>query len=206
MNNTTPRRSGRPRKFDELTVVHNATLAFWRRGYDHTSADVLAEATGLGPSSLYNTFGSKRGLFLAALDHYNDMLADRLAPLTRGREGIADIDKFLRQLWQSRLNASAVPGCLMANTIGEGVDRDARITERTSGYEARIYSAFRSALSRAVSLGELPSSAPEPLAMVFTSSLVGALVVSRNRADVINEEYTEALMVTLRQWAGPDVA
>jgi len=175
-------------------------LAFWRRGYDHTSADVLAAATGLGPSSLYNTFGSKRGLFLAALDHYNDMLADRLAPLTRGRDGIADVDKFLRQLWQSRLQTGAVPGCLMANTIGEGADRDVGVAERTSGYEARVYSAFRSALSRAVDLGELPAGAPEPLATVFTSSLIGALVVSRNGTDVINEAYTDALMANLRQW------
>ena len=60
----------RPRKFEEPTVVATATELFWRKGYKATTPRDLVEATGLSKSSLYNTFGSKEGLFVRAMEHY----------------------------------------------------------------------------------------------------------------------------------------
>lgn len=56
------------------TVVAAARRAFLTRGYAGTSVDDLLAATGLHRSSLYATFGSKRGLF--------DAVLDRLGPAT----------------------------------------------------------------------------------------------------------------------------
>lgn len=58
---------GRPRSFDTETVVAAARDAFVRGGYVGTSVDDLLRATGLQRASLYSAFGSKRGLFIAAL-------------------------------------------------------------------------------------------------------------------------------------------
>ena len=58
---------GRPRSFDEHTVIEAACAAFNDLGYEATSVDDLLHATGLHRGSLYQAFGSKRGLFLAAL-------------------------------------------------------------------------------------------------------------------------------------------
>src|SRR5437763_414744 len=58
---------GRPRSFDTRTVIAAARDAFVRNGYVGTSVDDLLQATGLQRASLYSAFGSKRGLFLAAL-------------------------------------------------------------------------------------------------------------------------------------------
>jgi len=58
---------GRPRSFDEHAVLAAATTAFTDLGYEATSVDDLLRATGLHRGSLYQAFGSKRGLFLAAL-------------------------------------------------------------------------------------------------------------------------------------------
>ena len=41
--------------------------AFLRSGYEGTSVEELVGATGLHRGSLYQAFGSKRGLFLACL-------------------------------------------------------------------------------------------------------------------------------------------
>lgn len=57
----------RPRTFDETLVVGQAARAFSAAGYEATSLDTLVAATGLHRGSLYAAFGSKRGLFLAAL-------------------------------------------------------------------------------------------------------------------------------------------
>jgi TetR/AcrR family transcriptional regulator, transcriptional repressor for nem operon len=57
----------RPRGFDEAVVVDAAARCFTDLGYAATSVDDLVGATGLHRGSLYGAFGSKRGLFLAAL-------------------------------------------------------------------------------------------------------------------------------------------
>lgn len=58
---------GRSRSFEEGEVVQLAASAFLRSGYEGTSIEELVTATGLHRGSLYQAFGSKRGLFLACL-------------------------------------------------------------------------------------------------------------------------------------------
>lgn len=58
---------GRNRSFVERDVVAAARRAFLATGYEGTSVDDLVTATGLHRGSLYGAFGSKRGLFVAAL-------------------------------------------------------------------------------------------------------------------------------------------
>ena len=58
---------GRPRQFDTDIVVQAARDTFVLNGYLGASIDMLLRATGLQRASLYSAFGSKRGLFLAAL-------------------------------------------------------------------------------------------------------------------------------------------
>ena len=58
---------GRPPTFDRTEVVRAAATAFLETGYEGTSIDDLVRRTGLHRGSLYQAFGSKRGLFVAAL-------------------------------------------------------------------------------------------------------------------------------------------
>ena len=57
----------RPRAFDVQAAITTAGEVFARPGYSATSIDDLVNALGLHRRSLYQAFGSKRGLFLAAL-------------------------------------------------------------------------------------------------------------------------------------------
>ncbi|MBL7257678.1 TetR/AcrR family transcriptional regulator [Paractinoplanes lichenicola] len=58
---------GRPRAFDENEVVRAAVALFAGRAYDSVSVDDLVHHLGVHRNSLYKVFGSKRGLYLAAL-------------------------------------------------------------------------------------------------------------------------------------------
>jgi TetR/AcrR family transcriptional repressor of nem operon len=58
---------GRPPTFDRTEVVRTAAAAFLDTGYEGTSIDDLVRRTGLHRGSLYQAFGSKRGLFVTAL-------------------------------------------------------------------------------------------------------------------------------------------
>src|SRR6478609_7916838 len=70
---------GRNRGFDEARVLRAAADTFVRGGYEATSIDDLVTALGVHRGSLYNAFGSKRGLFLKTLDRY---IETELVPLT----------------------------------------------------------------------------------------------------------------------------
>lgn len=62
----------RPREFDMQQVLERAANVYWNKGWDATITADLERATGLKRGSLYNAFGDKRGLYLAALQYYCD--------------------------------------------------------------------------------------------------------------------------------------
>ncbi len=60
----------RPREFDEVEVLREAGQQFWSKGYQATSIQDVATATGVKPGSLYKAFGDKKALFLKCAEHY----------------------------------------------------------------------------------------------------------------------------------------
>ena len=66
----------RPRGFDTEELLDNAGLAFLETGFQLTSMRQLEKSTGVKQVSLYNAFGSKEGLFLAAFDRYTAMIEE----------------------------------------------------------------------------------------------------------------------------------
>lgn len=61
---------GRPRSFDENELLAAAADVFTSHGYEGTSIDDLVTSLKVHRGSLYQAFGSKRGLFLAVLRRY----------------------------------------------------------------------------------------------------------------------------------------
>ena len=55
--------AGRHRKFDEDTVLKQATEVFWTKGYESATTEDLLTAMNLNKGSLYNAFGNKKQLF-----------------------------------------------------------------------------------------------------------------------------------------------
>ncbi|GAB3275124.1 TetR/AcrR family transcriptional regulator [Kineosporia babensis] len=80
---------GRPRSFDENQVIASAITLFASRSYDSVSVDDLVTHLGVHRNSLYKTFGSKRGLYLAALRRHLDQ---DVRPLTHGEPALEAIE------------------------------------------------------------------------------------------------------------------
>ncbi len=98
---------GRPRGFDEQEVTAAAAALFAERAYDGLSIDDLVGHLGVHRNSLYKTFGSKRGLYLAALRWY---LEHELAPLMVQLVATADPLRAITQAgtgWDLLLLAAA---------------------------------------------------------------------------------------------------
>ncbi|MFF2952579.1 TetR/AcrR family transcriptional regulator [Kitasatospora sp. NPDC057965] len=79
---------GRPRAFDEEQAVRAAAELFAVRGYEGTSVDDLVTGLGVHRGSLYKVFGSKRGLYLAALRRHLDEEVLPLAAALREADGL----------------------------------------------------------------------------------------------------------------------
>jgi TetR/AcrR family transcriptional repressor of nem operon len=141
---------GRHKQFDDTTVVRAARDVFWQRGYASTSLADLEAATGLSRSSLYLTYGSKRGLFDRALRNYlEEMIWPMLAPMEAegaGREEI--VGYFLAQAANLRQSPSSVlsHGCLIANTSTELNVLDADAVQVVLEYRNRVRAAIFHAL------------------------------------------------------------
>ena len=60
------------KNFDIDLALDKAMGIFWSRGYEATSMQDLVECMGINRGSLYDTFASKRHLFIAALHRYDE--------------------------------------------------------------------------------------------------------------------------------------
>ena len=119
---------------------------FWDRGYHATSLDDLMKATRLSKQSIYGAFGSKRALFLRALDRYrNQRLPALRALLEGGGPATALIEQAVRLAAETKHDCPL--GCLMANTALEIGIRDSEIAAEVRkmmlGYEKILSQTIR---------------------------------------------------------------
>lgn len=61
---------GRPKRISTETMTEVLFQVFARKGFAETSIADLTKATGSRPPSLYLAYGSKEGMYLAALEYY----------------------------------------------------------------------------------------------------------------------------------------
>ncbi len=151
---------------------------FWERGYDSVGMSDLESRTGLNRSSLYNSFGSKEVLFALALEHYTKHLAYRMFDSLRsGRNGLADIETFLKQLAQ-HLRTQTGRGCFMVNTMA-GAPRSPEGQALAKRYIAAFLEAVRAALERAAQRGEIREEAVDSDANLLLGAVIGANLLAR---------------------------
>ncbi|MDR7385334.1 TetR/AcrR family transcriptional regulator [Promicromonospora iranensis] len=136
----------RTQAFDREVVVRAARALFWRAGFEGASVPALEEATGLSRSSIYNTFGSKRGLFDAAVQSYLDeVIRPRLRPLKDevvAPEAVLTYLDGLRDAFTRAGSMSAANGCLLINTATAPVVRDDDVARVVSDYRAELRAAI----------------------------------------------------------------
>jgi len=172
----------RPKSYDKDAAIAAARDLFWERGYEATSVADLEERTGLNRSSIYAEFGSKHGLFEAALECYADrvivVLHDGLRDGAAGLDAVAGLFTRLAELLECH-PILGTHGCLMVNTIAELAARDERIRLAAARYRDRVRSDFSVALSHAVAAGDIHADSVEARARLLAAALMGIWLTVR---------------------------
>ncbi|SEF02129.1 DNA-binding transcriptional regulator, AcrR family [Arthrobacter alpinus] len=172
---------GRTQAFDTQEVIRSARTVFWEHGYEDASLPDLERATGLSRSSIYHAFGSKRGLFDAALTSYlGEVIRPRLLPLNTADVAPDAIVKYftgLKEALAQRGTLSADNGCLLLNVAGAPISNEEAVSRTIAGYRQEL----RTSLLRGVAAHrtELDLAAQEQLATVLSSLVIAAMTLAR---------------------------
>lgn len=162
----------RTREFNTDEAVRCAMEAFWCRGFDGTSVQDLVDATGVGRGSLYAAFGSKEGLYLAALDRYREQLAEPLLARMAAGTPVAElVRELLLGLVEAAVTDEQRRGCLMVSAATERAPHDPAVARRVRDTFHAIEDALEEALAAAHDRGQLSADKD-------TRALAGFLVMA----------------------------
>ncbi|MBD7949504.1 MULTISPECIES: TetR/AcrR family transcriptional regulator [Oerskovia] len=188
---------GRSQSFDTTTVVQAARDVFWDQGLDGASLPDLERATGLNRSSLYHAFGSKRGLFDAAVDDYLDtVIRPRLRPLVAagqdapgqgsagspeaGRAVVTYFDRLASAVGQLPSDSPRL-GCLLVGCATGAAGHDEALRAAVDAYRAELTDALVGALRAADPA--LADDVVEQRARLLLSLQLSALALARVNQD-----------------------
>lgn len=108
----------RSKEFDEKAVLRKAMELFWEQGYEKTSMQDLVDHMGIHRRSIYDTFGDKRSLFLASLNHYEELIVNEMESII---SSTSSIKQAIRDVFIFILNSieQYPKGCLSVNAAIE---------------------------------------------------------------------------------------
>lgn len=184
-NKSNSRQRGRPRSFDWDEALDRAVLVFWDRGYEGASINDLRQAMGINPPSLYAAFGSKRNLFLAAIDRYAATLGSRpfgafcLEP---------DARKAVANLFESSIRCATEKGkprgCLIASVATVEATKDSDVRSKLADIFTRTDQAIAEHLQEAQKNNQTPAIAdPKKMANMVISVTHSIATRARSGAD-----------------------
>ncbi len=149
-------RPGPSKQFDPDLALERARDLFWRRGYDGTALSELEHELGIGRKSLYDTFGSKRVLFLLALEQYADSVIAHICARLQHAEGtpLANLERALGGLARHHGSGES-SGCLLGVAMAQADRDDHELAALLRAYLLRLERAFERTLVRAKDAGEV---------------------------------------------------
>ncbi len=173
----------RTKGFDPEEALDEAMQLFWRKGYEATSVQELVDQMGINRFSLYDTFGCKHDLFLAALDRYRDeVVTAGLRVLEGPRLGLEAVRRYFAGALDSVTARGGWRGCLMTNSAVEVVPRDRAATARLRAHLERLERAFHRQLESARAAGELTTNRElKDLSRYLTGAAQGLGVLAKAR-------------------------
>lgn len=176
--------AGRPKRFDPELALESAMDLFWEKGYASTSMSELLARMGICRQSLYDTYGDKHKLYLAALDLYctrraRELVGELVEPNASLPEIRAVFDRII-----SRAECGARRPCMLGLSSMERGTEDFDVADRVRNQFKVVEGLFVRALENATAKGELESvKDPRPVARHLVNTLQGLGVLLKGGAE-----------------------
>lgn len=187
----------RVKEFSKEEVLNKAIEIFWLYGYKNTSAKDLVEGLGISRSSIYDTYGDKRTLFITALKEYRRRVAGGLIEFTSHSTNAAlTIKQILKSIVSDSLQDKIPRGCFLVNSAIELAPHDSEIADIVNGNLRDI----EEALYRTIKMGQEEGKfskkhSARSLARFLYNSISGIRVAAKSGVD--KKIYDDVTRVTL---------
>lgn len=170
----------RTKEFDRDAALTRAIQVFSEHGFEGASTEALVRAMGIGRQSLYDTFGDKRQLYLAALERYtSDSISEQFQDLKSKRSALKGMEALLRGAVEKAASMPS-PSCLGVGAICEFGRSDTEVSTVSDAAGHRVRSLLEQCLSKAKADGEIAQEVDVREAAEFILAvLVGIKVAAR---------------------------
>lgn len=194
----------RPKGFDRTEVLEVAMHLFWERGFHDVSTRDLTGAMDINANSLYAEFGSKAGLFTAALEHYEQhVVPTYIGQLEEPGASRDTIREVFHRFAAIATTGEVMPGCLIINTASERTPTLGDSQRTAARYIERLVAAFNNALTEPTPAGNAADAAAT--ARFLAATLIGIFVMLRAQtAYELIADVVEVALVHVEPAAAPD--
>ncbi|MFT6634118.1 TetR family transcriptional regulator [Alcanivorax sp. VBW004] len=147
----------RKKSFNKDDVLERAMNLFWKQGFHATSMQDIVQNVGLSRSSLYESFGSKQGLFDQALGNYCRTNREGVKALLSNEKSVkSGIRNLLESSIHCTISDADKKGCFVVNSTTELVPGDDEMLKALSKNRASFEKVFFEFLQKGQATGEIP--------------------------------------------------
>ena len=160
-------------EFNQEEAVRKAMEVFWKKGYNGASMRDLTDAMQINPSSLYNTIGDKRQLFIRCIHDYTQ---GRILAVKKHAANFKSPLKALVSIINESVNSIlyASNSCLAIKTTFELAVTDKDVQEILKNESDLTYDFFLSLVRRALEEKEIDAATDaEMMADYIVNSFTG---------------------------------
>ena len=187
------------KSFQPEQALDKAMGLFWKQGYEGTSIEDLVQYMGLGRGSLYDTFGDKHALYLAALSQYLAKYQAQAVEFLEQTGRLSEIlERFFQAFIEELVSDPARRGCFLVNASIEMAPHDPEVNTIVQSALQEIEEGFYRLLIKAQVAGDLSwTQDPHQLAHFLSGVLVSIRVLARAKRDrrVLQDVVKTALAV-----------
>lgn len=143
----------RTREFDKDVALQQALQVFWQVGYEKASVQSLLDAMGINRKSMYDTFGDKHALYLAALQRYLAQVNEAIDAIVA--RPVPAPEKIRALLALIMKNQDRYTGCLIVNMTVELAPSDPATRQLLQAEYERLTTTFTTFLKEGQAAGTL---------------------------------------------------
>ena len=129
------------KQFDVDAALQTAGETFWSRGYVATSVRDLLNAMGIQKGSFYDTYGSKREIYLMALRQHIEARSAGFRERYAHRAPRQALEAHLNDILEECVSANGRRGCMVINCALELAHSDT-VAQKAVGRAFKIHEKF----------------------------------------------------------------